>query len=127
MIKNKIFYETNIDQKILKDGLIIKIDGKNIRTKEEFFKEIEIYFSFPRSCEGSLDRFLDWMCDLSWIESDKINVIIKNYNLFLDNDRQFKEIVFQCFEEDILPFWEKEVETVVVGGKPKSFNLYLQI
>ena len=45
---------------------------------------------------------------------------------FLENDKQFKEVIFKCFEEDILPFWEKEVETVIVGGKPKVFNVYLQ-
>ena len=66
------------------------------------------------------------MCDLDWIRSDKIYLIIKNAAFFLENDKQFKEVIFKCFEEDILPFWEKEVETVIVGGKPKVFNVYLQ-
>ena len=125
-MKNKILYMIYIDRSLFKDGIILELDGKNMQTKEQFFLEVEKGFSFPRPCEGSLDRFLDWMCDLDWIRSDKIYLIIKNAAFFLENDKQFKEVIFKCFEEDILPFWEKEVETVIVGGKPKVFNVYLQ-
>ena len=30
-----------------------------------------------------------------------------------------------AFQNEILPFWEKDVSKYVVGGVPRSFNVYL--
>jgi len=37
----------------------------------------------------------------------------------------FKNNLINGYKETILPFWEEEVERVVVGGTPKSFKVYL--
>ena len=121
MSRNKIFYVRYIDKKQFKDSLVFEMDGKSVKTREQFFHEVEKCFKFPGHCEGIFARFLDW------IDADKLVFIIRNYYNFLDQDKEFKKLVLKRFKDHILPFWEKEVETVVVGGKPKSFNLYLQI
>ena len=112
-MKNKIFYMNYIDRSLFKDGIILELDGKNMQTKEQFFLEVEKGFSFPRPCEGSLDRFLDWMCDLDWIRSDKIYLIIKNAAFFLENDKQFKEVIFKCFEKISYLFGKRKLKLLL--------------
>ncbi|MEK5061731.1 hypothetical protein BK126_21960 [Paenibacillus sp. FSL H7-0326] len=66
------------------------------------------------------------MTDLSWLDQfDGFEIIIKIYSKFMRSEPKLKNEIINDFEEIILPFWEKEVQCVVVGGKPKSFNLGL--
>lgn len=50
-----------------------------------------------------MDRFLDWIRDLSWLDSSKIELIIKL----------------------ILPYWDEIVLYTTVEGKRKEFIVYL--
>ena len=55
------------------------------------------------------------------LTEQKYIFVIKNYDKFLaDND-----VVKKRIENYLLPFWDDEVERVVVGGKRKDFNIYL--
>ena len=36
-----------------------------------------------------------------------------------------KDLFLEILEEDVLPWWESDVEKHVVGGKAKSFQVYI--
>ena len=53
--------------------------------------------------------------------------IIRNFKLFLQDDLKSKKEILEDFKEVVLPWWEKEVEQYVVGGKAKPFNIILKV
>ena len=120
ILMDKIYFDN-----LPNDTLRVIVDGQNIHTKEEFIKELETLFEFPRPCEGSMDRFLDWIRDLSWFNYRKIELIIKNQKDFLSTDLKTREHILDLFLELILPHWDEDVLYTVVGGKRKEFIVYL--
>ncbi|CRH23582.1 barstar family protein [Carnobacterium maltaromaticum] len=129
MIKNEILHISKsdvleLDKKMKKnDCFIVNIQGDDIQTKNEFLISMTEHFMLPDSL--GWDSFTDWMTDLSWINNKCFCIIINNYADFLKEDSESKEIVLEIFEEDILPFWEKDVTKVVVNGQVCPFNVYL--
>lgn len=82
---------------------------------------------FPRNGEDSIDGYLDWMTDLTWLDTDSILIIIDDYNVFMSKEPEMKVKVIDSFKNMVLPFWETEVEKVVVDGRKKSFNVLLVV
>lgn len=119
--KNDIFYLEKESSR--ENCFTVKIQGKDIQTKEAFLKFMEKQFMLPDS--SGWDSFTDWMTDLSWIDRSCFCIVINNYRDFLKKDEASKKTVFEIFEEDILPFWEEEVTKISVDGKPRSFKVYL--
>ena len=115
-IKQSIFMKQN--------ACIVEMDGYEIQSWKSYIGEIENKFKFPTTCIDSVDRYLDWIRDLSWLEKEEYVLIIYNFEKFLSNDLELKNEIIMCFEEYILPFWQSEVEEVVVEGKAKSFMVY---
>ena len=76
-------------------GFVANFDGKQIQNKEELFRFLEKNVGLPDANNWS--SITDWLKDL------------------------FLEIL----EEDILPWWECDVEKHVVGSKVKSFQVYI--
>ena len=130
---NKIIYISNqkmvaIREEIAKNHkhYVVEIDGASVKDTSIFFNIIEQKLKFPRSCEMMMDRFLDWMRDLSWLEDyNALHIIIHNSIQFLSNDVSTKETIMHHFENTIFPWWEKDVETFCAGGKRKEFKLYM--
>lgn len=104
---------------------LVEIDGANIQSWRDFISEIEEKMKFPTTCIDSIDRYLDWIRDLSWLNSDGYVLIIYNYSQFLLNDLRIKELIMDSFKDTVLPWWQGEVEKFVVDGKAKPFNVYL--
>ena len=104
---------------------IAEIDGSKVSTWEDYAHEIEKVFRFPTPCDKSIDVYLDWITDLSWLNVNGFILIIKNFKDFLKEDFEKKEKILWFFGEDILPFWQSGIEQCVVGGKAKPFNIYL--
>ncbi|MDI7743145.1 barstar family protein [Lysinibacillus fusiformis] len=105
--------------------LFIELEGANIQSWEDYISEIEHKFKFPSSCTDSIDRYLDWMRDLDWLEKEKYILVINNYKYFLKDSKELKNDIIRDFKETILPFWQTEVKDVIVDGKPKTFMVYL--
>lgn len=83
-------------------------------------------FSFPTSCKNKVSRFDDWMMDLSWLDSDRgICIVIDNFERFLRDDLEFKDLVMDDFRQDILPFWEETVLTTVKDGKTRKMDVVI--
>ena len=125
---NQIYQITNKEiEKIKMDCLetyIVDIDGGKILNLSQFLDIMTEKFKFPIPSK-SLDSYLDWIRDLSWIDAQEFVLIIRNFSLFLKDDLTTKNEIIDDFKEIILPWWETEVEQCVVGGKAKPFNIYL--
>lgn len=122
-IINKEDVNTNY---IAENYYIFTIDGNKVSTKKEFFDAVEILFSFPTSCKNKVSRFDDWMMDLSWLDSDRgICIVIDNFEHFLRDDPEFKDLVMDDFRQNILPFWEEIVLTTVKDGKTRKMDVVI--
>ena len=123
-IVNKKDVNTNY---IAENYYIFTIDGNKVSTKKEFFDAVETLFSFPTSCKNKVSRFDDWMMDLSWLDSNRgICIVIDNFERFLRDDLEFKDLVMDDFRQDILPFWEETVLTTVKDGKTRKMDVVIQ-
>ena len=110
-----------------KESLKISIDGKKIRSWSDYWSVISEAFSFPELpsyMKPDYHSYYDLMTDLSWIKSKSIVLIVKNSNKFLDEDLKLRNIIIKDFNDNLLPFWEKEVLKTVVGGETRSFCVY---
>ncbi|NLD49817.1 MAG: barstar family protein [Clostridiaceae bacterium] len=132
IINNQIIAANIKEIEALKVGLasnnaayLVEINGSQIQSWEDYISVVQDKFKFPTPCLGSVDRYLDWMRDLGWLEKEEYILIITNYGMFLNNDSKLKSLIIEDFNDVILPFWQDEVKEVVVEGKAKSFMVYL--
>ncbi|EOH99479.1 hypothetical protein UAW_00631 [Enterococcus haemoperoxidus ATCC BAA-382] len=103
----------------------VKIDGSKIDSWQTFKEDMIRKFKLPMGPDGNANEYLDWMRDLSWLKKRSYVLVICNYDEFLSENSIEKKNIMNDFSEYILPFWESEVEQVVVDGVAKSFQLYL--
>ena len=96
----------------------------NVWDKEEF-RRCALGKKFKMPDYAGFAAYSDWMTDLSWIPNQKIAVIINKYDFFMNKNPKLKRLIMDSFEDDILPFWEKDVVQFMVGGKPRIFEVYI--
>lgn len=119
--KEKILYRHN-------DVKYIVMDGTGINTYEEYFNRLWEVFDFekiPEGWEKDYHTEYDFMTDDDFLPAEKYTFVIKNYDEFMKNNKWEKENLEDTYENYLLPFWDEEVERVVVEGKRKDFNIYL--
>lgn len=115
-----------LSSKFLKlNYLVIEIDGKKIKDWKDYINILDNIIHFPDDCTKIRNRYIDWLKDLEWLNKEGYIFIINNYSQFMKDNPKDKQLVYEIFYEDILPFWDDEVERVVVGGKKKPCNVYL--
>lgn len=98
--KEKILYKHS-------DTKYVVIDGAGIESYEQYFDKLWEAFGFGEIPEGwKKDYHTEdvFMTEMDELPENKYVFVIKNY---------------------LLPFWDEEVLTTVVGGKRKDFNIYL--
>lgn len=121
--------EINKIKSELKDKVFIaEIDGDKINSWEDYWAAMSKLFLFPELpayMKPDYHSYYDIMTDLSWIDTDSIILIINKFTLFLQGEHALKDDIIKDFKDYLLPFWEEEVEKTVVGGKKKSFCVYL--
>lgn len=130
-MKNKVYSATSAYLPTLRKDLaatpglwVGELDGNQIPDLDVFLKTVSSLMHFP-TISKSLDSYLDWICDLDWLNADGYALIIKNYSNFMDEDPELKKHVMHLFFKNVLPWWEEDVKRFVVEGEPKPFNLYL--
>ena len=119
--KKRILYKFN-------DVKYVVMDGKGIETYEQYFDELWKAFGFnklPKDWKKDYYSEDDFMTEMDELPEDKYVFIIKNYNDFLSNNSKVKKRIENHYENYLLPFWDEEVERVVVEGKRKDFDIYL--
>lgn len=103
----------------------IQLDGKEIKNYQDFILEMQKKMYFPRDCQGNIDRYLDWMRDLSWIQSETICIQILNSNYLMTGNATDRKKTLDDFNRIIIPFWKYDAESFIVGGKKKNVILKL--
>lgn len=119
--KKKILYKFN-------DVKYIVMDGAGIETYEQYFDKLWEIFGFSEIPDGWKKDFHtedDFMTEMDELPSEKYVFVIKNYDKFLPNNNYEKNEIEDYYKNYLLPFWDEEVERVVVEGKRKDFNIYL--
>lgn len=119
--KKKILYK-------YPDTKYIVMDGAGIETYEQYFDRLWEVFGFSDIPEGWKKDFHtgdDFMTEMDELPEDKYVFVIKNYDKFMKNNNEEKHEIEDYYENYLLPFWDEEVERVVVEGKRKDFNIYL--
>ncbi len=119
--KKKILYKYN-------DVKYIVMDGKGIGTYEQYFDKLWKVFNFseiPDGWEKDYHTEDDFLTEMDELPDDKYIFVIKNYDEFLANNIEEKAEIEDYYENYLLPFWDKEIERVVVEGKRKDFDIYL--
>lgn len=119
--KKKILYKYN-------DVKYIVMDGKGIGTYEQYFDKLWEVFNFseiPDGWEKDYHTEDDFLTEMDELPDDKYIFVIKNYDEFLANNIEEKAEIEDYYENYLLPFWDEEVERVVVEGKRKDFDIYL--
>lgn len=132
IIKNEIKSINSKDLDLLKSELlsdnkvlVIEIDGDKTQSWIDYISEVQSKFNFPTSCTDSVDRYLDWIRDLEWLEQEKIIIIINRLSDFFKENPSVKNEIMQDFEEIILPYWGNEVKAEGAGGNTRSFMVYI--
>lgn len=119
--KKKILYK-------YPDTKYIVMDGAGIETYEQYFDRLWEVFGFSDIPEGLKKDFHtedDFMTEMDELPEDKYVFVIKNYDKFMKNNNEEKHEIEDYYENYLLPFWDEEVERVVVEGKRKDFIIYL--
>jgi hypothetical protein len=124
-INSKEFKKVQQDLYKNEQMYVVELNGQRIQSWENYITEMQTKFKFPTSCIDSIDRYFDWIRDLDWLNKESYALIINDYDLFMKNNVEFKNEIISDFRDVILPFWQDEVEEVVVGGKAKCFTIYL--
>ena len=112
-------------QNYLKKAYVIKLYGEEIKTFTDYLSKIEELLRFPDSCEGNVDRYLDWIRDLSWLSYDEYVFIIYDFDESFEEHLHEKNLFLSLFDNIVLPWWDFDVEKHVVGGKKKKMTLFL--
>ncbi len=119
--ESKILYKYN-------DVKYVVMDGKGIRSYEEYFDKLWEVFGFdelPNGWKKDYHSEYDFMTDDYELKEKKYVFVIKNYNELFKNNQAEKENLEDTYKNYLLPFWDEEVERTVVGGKRKDFDIYL--
>jgi len=131
-MKNMIYKVETKQSKIIQKELemdkniyVVTINGRNLQNWNSFLDKMIDEFKLPMKEHKNVNAYLDWMRDLEWLDKEGYALFIKNYKDFMQGNLDIKKDIIDDFENYILPFWESEVEQVVVGGKAKKFNIYL--
>jgi len=125
--KNQILYALKEEVKAAnvsavqdKGTFLAEIQGSEIQTEEAFVFPYEL----PKMILG---WYNDYIHNLLWIEQDSIVLIMYDYPLMLLDKPHLKEEIIETFAEITLPWWDKDVVGHMVGGKPRSFMIYLEM
>ena len=115
----------SIKKNIKSDVLLIEISADKIHNWADYINILDRQICFPDDCTKITQRYDDWMTDLSWIDAEGYCIIFYNYTKLENNNPELSKFIIDRFMQHILPFWEREVQLCVVGGKIKNFNVYL--
>lgn len=86
--------------------MLVTVDGSKIHSYEDFVSVMQKELQFPRDCEGKVDRYLDWIRDLSWFDYDRYVFTIRNARQMLQNNEHEAKELIEDFYEIIIPYWD---------------------
>lgn len=93
-------------------GHLAIIDGKSAMTSSDFLHCIGEQLKFPDAQNCNWDAYLDWMRDLSWLNTKSISIIILNFDSFLCKEPDKLKYFLSDLEEIVFPFWRNDAKSV---------------
>lgn len=93
-------------------GHLVVIDGKSAMIGADFLRCIGEQMKFPAFQKPNWDAYLDWMRDLSWLDTKSVSVIISNFDSFLSEEPDSLEYFLSDLTDVIFPFWQNDAERV---------------
>ena len=66
-----------------KNTVVALIDGKTAASMADFYNQIAKQLNLPSYFGKNLDAFYDCLCDFSWLDSNHIQIVLRNYDDFL--------------------------------------------
>jgi hypothetical protein len=130
IMKNRIVAISSAQYQRLRDELkyksifIAEIEGKEISDLSQFLEAIWEAFQFPNTGHVNYYAYLDWIRDLDWLNAKGFALIIKDSTAFMDKDVEKRNIVLGSLEQEVLTWWESDIEQFQVQGKARPFNVY---
>ncbi|MBF0786852.1 MULTISPECIES: hypothetical protein [unclassified Streptococcus] len=109
----------NIQEK----ACIISLDGRLLQEKNSAINYICKSFQIERRVTNWAG-LRDVLSDSYWISNDVIYVFLTNQQLIFHDNLNFRQILLTIFS-DTIDWWNGDVEKYVIGGKKKSFHVYL--
>ncbi len=99
MANFKILKEKSNKQSIFTTTVLV-INGADNKSISDFYQTMTNGLQFPDYFEENLDSFDEIMNDLTWLESEKIYLILKNYDDFLtDENDEIRELVLTILDD----------------------------
>lgn len=105
--------------------MMVTVDGSKIHSYKDFIDVMQKELQFPRDCEGIIDRYLDWIRDLTWFGYDRYVFTIKNTQQMMQNNEHDAKELIEDFYKIIIPFWDHEYKRCIVCGMRKDILLKL--
>lgn len=93
-------------------GHLAIIDGKSTMTSSDFLHCVGEQLKFPDAQNCNWDAYLDWMRDLSWLDTKSISIVILNFDSFLCKEPDNLKYFSSDLEEVVFPFWQNDAESV---------------
>ena len=118
-------YATILDNSKKSRTFIAEINGKDIKTMDDYLSSAWKVFHFPQTGHVNYYAYLDWVRDLDWLTADAFILTIYNFNSFMEQSPKEKEVVIRSLENTVIPWWESGIEQFQVGGRAKPFKVYL--
>jgi len=97
-----------------KDCCYIKLNGKKLKTKEEYYEKLKEKLQLNDSFSNNINAYSDMMRDpYTYYNKDIILFVIKNYDKFLCEEAS-RSSYNQIFDKDIIPVLRSEDKYVHV-------------
>lgn len=120
---NGIVYCNKIPE--LPPGHLVVVDGKSTMTSPDFLHCIGEQLRFPDEEKCNWDAYLDWMRDLSWLDTKSVSIVILNFDFFLCKEPGNLKYFLSDLEEVVFPFWRNDAKSVFESQDAvKDITLY---
>lgn len=125
---------TNSNQFIIKKKInkfvqfrkVIYINCRKYENTKEVMKYLWKHFKMPKNETFSIDAFLDWFTDESYLKETSYIFILKNFDEGFNKQCDQKRELLEMFTFDSIFWWEQDVKVIVVEGKPKKIDVIIE-
>lgn len=115
------------DNRLLRGrDLTVVIDGVSANNADDFLKQIRYKLTFPKSDHVNWEEYVQYMHDLSYVTSHRINFIVTDWDCFLSNEpKDVKKRFLSDYNNDILKFWDNERNINKASQTRKELTVYI--
>ena len=103
------------------NAIIAIIEGKQADTINDFYAQMQKALKLPIYFGKNLDALFDCLCDFSWLETNEVHIILRDYDAFLSKETKNIRWDVLAVLNDAASEWKG------MKGKDKiKFELYVE-